>query len=79
MKDDLSATSSSSSDEKIVDDDCIVYLRPSSSAISRFLATPMPLSKIPTKQIKPAGGVITSADYISEMEKKKYVNDRKPF
>ena len=75
MKDDSSATSSGSSDEKIVDDDCIVYLRTSLSAISIFLGTPMPLSKIPTKLINPAGGVITSADYINEMEKKRALKE----
>lgn len=64
---DDSSVTGSSSDEKMRNG--VVYVKPSSSAISRFLNYPEPLSKIPTKQIKPAGGVITSANYIREMER----------
>ena len=69
------STSSSSSTE----DDCIIHVKPSSSSISKFLNTPIPLSKtsISSKQIKPAGGVITSADYIKQMEEKMALKQRK--
>ena len=69
------STSSSSSTQ----DDCIIHVKPSSSSISKFLNTPIPLSKtsISSKQIKPAGGVITSADYIKQMEEKIALKQRK--
>ena len=75
VKDD-SSVSCSSSDEKM-ESDGVVYVKPSSSTISRFLNSPVPLSKNPTKQIKPAGGVITSADYIREMERRSALKQEK--
>jgi hypothetical protein len=57
-----------SSDEE--NENYVVSVQPSSSSISKFLNVPTPLSMMPVKQIKPAGGVITTADYIKQMEDK---------
>ena len=59
-----------SSDDE-VNNDFIIQVKPSSSS------TPIPMSKIPVKRVKPSGGVITSSDYIMQMEEQRGLKEEK--
>ena len=66
----------SSSDDEI-NKDFIIHVNPSSSSISHFLTTPIPMSNIPVERVKLSGGVITSADYIMQMEEQRALKEEK--